>query len=90
MTETVGRGATIAWWVGLAAHLVMGFYYAVSGLLAPLWAVAGLLVIWVILLVVGLRLRNRRPWWMLAVPVADLVIWLIVITAGEVFLGWTA
>jgi hypothetical protein len=83
-------GAIIAWWVGLAAHLVIGIWYAASGLVAPLWAVAVLLAIWVLVLIVGLRLRTRRPWLMLAAPVLDVVIWVAAISAGESFLDWTA
>ena len=85
-----GTGPTVAWWVGLAAHLLMGIWYAASGLVAPPWAVTVLLAIWVALLIVGLRLRTRRPWWMLAVPVLDVAIWVAVVSAGETFLGWTA
>ena len=85
-----GRGPVVAWWAGLAAHLVIGIWYAASGLVAPPWAVAVLLAIWVVVLVVGLQLRTRRPWWMLAVPVLDVIIWVAVISAGETFLGWTA
>jgi hypothetical protein len=89
-TKTNGTGAMVAWWVGLAGHLVGAIWYAASGLVAPPWAVVLLLVIWVALFVVGLRLRTRRPWWMLAVPVLDVVIWVAIVSAGEAFLGWTA
>jgi hypothetical protein len=89
-TGSAGRGPVVAWWVGLAAHLVIGIWYAASGLVAPPWAVAVLLAIWVLMLIVGLRLRTGHPWWMLAVPVLDVVIWVAIISAGETFLGWTA
>ena len=80
----------VAWWLGLAGHLAVLIWYAASGLLAPLWAVIGLLVIWVALLGVGLWLRTRRPLWMLAVPVVAVVIWFAVISAGDAWLNWTA
>jgi hypothetical protein len=82
--------AMVAWWVGLAGHLVALAWYASSGLVAPTWAVAGLLAIWAALLLIGLRLRTRRPVWMLLVPVLDAAIWVAVVWAGDVFLGWTA
>lgn len=82
--------ARVVWWLGLAGHLVMLVWYASSGLVAPLWAVGGLLVIWVVLLVLGLRLRTTRPPWMLAIPVVDVAVWVGVITAGERLLHWTA
>jgi len=83
-------GPIVAWWVGLVAHLVIGIWYGASGLVAPAWAVAALLAVWVVLLVAGLRLRTRRPWWMLFVPVLDVAIWVGVVSAGDAFLGWTA
>ena len=82
--------ARIAWFFGLAGHLAVLIWYLASGLVAPLWAVIGLLVIWVALLVVGLRLWRSRPAWMLAVPVVAVAIWFAVISAGEKFLNWTA
>ena len=79
-----------AWSIGLVGHLVMLVWFAASGLVAPLWAVGGLLLVWAVLLVVGLRLRRRRPALMLLMPVVDVAIWVAVINAGERFLGWTA
>jgi hypothetical protein len=79
-----------AWGIGLVGHLVMLVWFAASGLVAPLWAVGGLLLVWAVLLVVGLHLRRRRPALMLLMPVVDVAIWVAVINAGERFLGWTA
>jgi hypothetical protein len=87
MTST---GARVAWWIGLAAHLLVLPWYAASGLLAPAWAVACLLGVWAALLALGRWLRRRRPLWMLLVPVADVAIWFATISAGEAFGGWTA
>lgn len=84
------RWPVLLWWLGLAGHLVALVWYAASGLVAPPWAVVGLLVIWAVLLVVGLRLRTRRPAWMLVIPVVDVAVWVGVISAGERFLNWTA
>jgi len=77
-------------WLGLAALLVTGIFYASSGLLAPGWAVAVLLVIWLLLLIVAIQmLRIRRPLYVLPVPVAAWLVWLGALTAGENWLGWT-
>ena len=77
-------------WVGLAALLVTVIFYAASGLLAPGWAVAVLLVIWFALLAVAIwLLRTRRPLYVLPVPVAAWLIWIGALTAGENLLGWT-
>ena len=77
-------------WLGLAAFLVTGFFYASSRLLAPGWAVAVLLIVWLILLIVAIQLlRKRRPLYVLPVPVAAWLIWFGGLTAGENWLGWT-
>ena len=76
-------------WAGIGAHLVLLFWYSVSGLVAPSWAVGLLLLIWVALLVVATRLRRPRPLLVPLVPVAGVVIWFALISAGGAWLGWT-
>ena len=80
----------IAWVIGLLGHLVMLVWFAACGLVAPLWAVGALLVVWLVLLVIGLRLRRRRAGLMLLIPLVDVAVWVATINAGEHFLGWTA
>lgn len=76
--------------LGLLLMLVVGWFYVVSGLVAPLWAVIGLLIVWGVVLVMGLREWKTRPLWILAAPFALVVFWAIVIWAGGQFLGWSA
>ncbi|MCW3816068.1 hypothetical protein ONA91_16625 [Micromonospora sp. DR5-3] len=83
MTRVVG-------WLGLAVHLAVGFWYAVSGLVVPGWALAGLLVVWTVLLAVGVRLLRRRPALVPLAPLSAVLIWLAVVSAGGAWLGWTA
>jgi hypothetical protein len=90
MAEQVARLARVGWWFGLAGHLVMLVWFAASELVAPAWAVAVLLAIWVVLLLVGIRLRANNPLWMLVVPAIDVAIWVAGISAGDAFLDWTA
>jgi hypothetical protein len=82
--------ALIAGWIGLLAHLPVGIWYLSSGLVAPVWAVALLLVIWLALLALAIYLLRTRPAWALVVPVLAVAIWLAVLTAGGEWLGWTA
>jgi hypothetical protein len=84
------RGARIGWWIGFVGHLLVLPWYAASGLVAPLWAVVGLIGVWLVLLAAGARLRRYRPLWMLLVPLVDVAIWFGTITAGEALGGWTA
>ena len=80
---------TVAMVLGLAAHLVVGFFYLAAGLVVPgpwlfvLWAV------WLLLLVLAIR-RRQRPPWVLAIPVAAVVLLLVAVSLGERWLGWQA
>jgi protein-S-isoprenylcysteine O-methyltransferase Ste14 len=76
--------------VALALHLVVGYFVLASGLVAPLWAVLTLVVLWVVAFIVGWRIWRSHPAVAVAVPVVTALIWLAVIAAGGQFLGWTA
>ena len=69
--------------------LVALWLYSASGLLAPLWAVVALLVLWAALVVVAVRVHRRRGAWSLLVPVVAVALWFAVVTLGEALLGWT-
>jgi hypothetical protein len=66
------------------------FLYAVSGLLAPWYAVVLLMVVWLVLFVVAARWWTPHPAWTLLVPLIAIVVWFGVLTAGEALFGWTA
>ncbi|MEJ5867391.1 hypothetical protein WDV85_06480 [Pseudokineococcus sp. 5B2Z-1] len=70
-------------------HLVALWLYASSGLLAPLWAVVALLVLWGVLAVVAVLVHRHHGAWSLLVPVAAVAVWFGALTAGEQLLGWT-
>ena len=76
--------------VAMAAMAVIGVFYLSSGLMAPLWAVVGLILIWIALVVIGIRWFRRHPLRVLALPVIAVLIWFAVLTLGERLLGWTA
>ncbi|MEV6492384.1 hypothetical protein AB0M20_27745 [Actinoplanes sp. NPDC051633] len=77
-------------WVGFVALLATAIFYAASGLLAPGWAVALLLIIWLALLVVAIwLLRTQRPLYVMVLPLVAALTWFGVLTAGENLLGWT-
>lgn len=81
------------WWTGAAVTtagmLVALWLYSASGLLAPLWAVVLLLVVWLALAVLAVRVHRRRGAWSLLVPVAAVALWVAVLGLGEAVLGWT-
>ncbi len=85
------RGAL--WWVGAAlttvGMLVALWLYSASGLLAPLWAVVLLLVLWAGLAVLAVVVHRRRGWVSLLVPVLAVSLWWSALTLGGAVLGWT-
>ena len=71
-------------------HGAVGWVYLVSGLVAPGWAVVGLLTIWVALLVVAIRVWRSRPLIVLGIPFLAMAIWFVTLFLGERLLDWTA
>ena len=78
-------------WFGIAAalHLALGFFYLLSGLVAPIWAVGVLVAIWIALGVLLVRTRSNGPRDLWA-PVLAAAIWLGAINAGDRLLDWSA
>ena len=76
--------------LALAALAVIGIFYVSAGLVAPLWAVILLMIIWTVLVVIGVLWFRRRPFLVLLLPVIAVLVWFGVITVGERLLGWTA
>lgn len=77
-------------WIGLVLFIVTGWLYLVSGLVAPMWAVIVLWVVWLALLVGIIKLWRSHPWLVLAAPLVAFLIWAGAISAGGYFLDWTA
>lgn len=86
-------GHRIASAIGVAfgglLHLVVGAFVLPSGLVAPAWAWLGLVALWVAGALL-LWVWRRSPVRALLVPVAMAAIWWAALTAGDVWLGWTA
>lgn len=76
--------------VGVAGMVAMFFPYAASGLVAPYWAVAVLLVVWLVLMVVTCRWFMPHPQRTLVMPVVAFAVWIAAIGAGATFLDWSA
>jgi hypothetical protein len=71
-------------------HLVVGFFYAVSGLAIPLSALVPLWILWVALAFWLLRLAFDRSWWTPVVPVIAAAVLVLTAVVGDAYLGWTA
>ena len=76
--------------VGMVLMATAFFLYAASGLLAPWWGVALLLLLWVALFVLCCVWWSRHPRRLPVVGVAAIVMWFVLVTAGGVWLGWSA
>lgn len=74
---------------GCIMHVVVGVFVFSSGLVAPGWAVAVLVVVWFVAASLLWQWR-RRPVHALLVPVVTGAIWFLAISAGGAWLGWTA
>lgn len=84
-------GSRIVGYLGLALHVAVGLVpFAVTGLVAPLWGVTVLGLVWVALLVLAFSVLQTRPALVPAVPAAAVVIWLVAVAAGGRLLGWRA
>jgi hypothetical protein len=94
MTSAPAQRSTAGPWIvaGLAAaaHLVVGLFYAVSGLAIPLYALVPLWIFWVALAFYLLKLAIRRSWWTPIIPVIAAAVLVLTATVGDAFLGWTA
>ena len=85
------RNARLLGWLGLALHTAVGVVpYAGSGLVAPTWAVIVLWAVWAALLVVALVLIRRRPRLVPLIPAAAVAAWALIVSLGDLLLGWTA
>ncbi len=88
--ETWPTGRVLAL-IGLILYLATGIFpYLASGLVAPLWGIAVLYAGWLLGLWLTVSLFRRRSAWALAMPVAAIVFWWVVITIGESAFDWTA
>ena len=95
VTGPVGQEPTGGWrtavgWTGIALQVLVGFLYLISGLIVPAPWVAVLWLLWAALFAVAVRIRGRRPVWTPLVAVVSVALWWAAVSAGEIFLNWTA
>ncbi|UNX56260.1 hypothetical protein MF406_08725 [Georgenia sp. TF02-10] len=84
-----GEGTGVAA-AGLVLLLAVLPAYLTSGRLAPGWAVALLLVVWLVLAGCAAFWFRRRPHRVLALPFAAAAVWFAVLAVGQLVLGWPA
>lgn len=75
-------------WIALGVHVAVGFFpYSATGLLLTLPGVAVMYLIWFALFAVAWRWRPRNPWYLLALPLAAVVIWIAGMLIAEAVRG---
>ncbi len=77
-------------WLGAVLFVATGFFYLAAGLLAPLWAVAVLWVVWIALGILLVRRWRGSLQGIMLIPAAAILFWLAVMWLGDKFLDWTA
>jgi len=83
------RRAAVAFWIALLVHLVIGFFYLVSGLVVPMPPLLLMWAWWLVLLAV-LILKRGIPRVLVGIPVVALGSWFLILWFGGRYLGWTA
>lgn len=73
-----------------AAHLVVGYFYLVSGLVVPGPALVLLWMFWLALAAWLVRLAVVRSWWTPVVPVLAAAVLVLALVVGDAVLGWQA
>jgi hypothetical protein len=76
--------------LGMGGMACVLFLVLASGLVAPWYGVVALAVVWVVLLVVGVRWFMTHPWRVAALPVVMVVVWFATVTTGAALLDWNA
>lgn len=73
----------------IAQLVVLVPFTVASGLVAPLWAIVALYLLWAGAAYLFVRLARRRPLATPVVPAANALLLWAVITLGQQLLGWT-
>lgn len=75
--------------LALAAMLVLAPFFVASGLMAPGWAVALFIGIWLALFALGCVWIKRSPMRVIPLPFVAAAVWFGGMSAGGAWLGWT-
>ncbi len=88
--STPSNAARWAAYAAILLHLLLAVPIFTLGLVAPVWAILLFYAMWAALLALAVLLLRTRPWLVLAIPVAMVVILVAALWLGDVLLGWTA
>ncbi len=83
-------GFVIAVIIAVSVHLVLGYLYLASVLVVPVVVVILMLVWWAFLGWRTFAFAVNRSWWVLVPPTVAIVTWMVVLSVGDRYLGWSA
>ncbi len=72
------------------AHLVVGYFYRVGGLVIPGYVLIPLWILWLVFATWLIRLALVRSWWTPVVPVTAAAVLALTLIVGGNLLGWQA
>jgi hypothetical protein len=72
------------------AHLVVGYFYLVGGLVIPGAVLIPLWIFWLVLAAWLVRLAILRSWWTPVVPLIAAAVLVLMLVVGDSVLGWQA
>ncbi|HUG84963.1 MAG TPA: hypothetical protein VMM13_10380 [Euzebya sp.] len=90
MTALTAPARTVIVIAVLLQLVVLVPFTVSSGLVAPLWAIIALGLLWLIAAAVLWQVAIRQPFATPVIPIANAVLLWAAITAGETWLGWMA
>jgi hypothetical protein len=70
------------------AHLAVGYFYLVGGLVIPGYVLLPLWLLWLFLAAWLLRMAVARSWWTPVIPVLAAAVLVLVLVVGGNVLGW--
>jgi hypothetical protein len=76
--------------LSFAAHLVVGYFYLVGGLVIPMPVLLVLWLLWLVLAALLIRWTLERSWVTPLVPVGAAVVLVLTAVVGGTVFGWTA
>lgn len=76
--------------LAIAALVVLAPFYFAAGLMAPGWAVAVFIAVWLVLFGLACLWIRRKPLWVIPLPFVAAAFWFGGMNAGAAWLGWTA
>ncbi|WP_324273235.1 hypothetical protein [Blastococcus brunescens] len=89
-SRTASPGPLVVAALAGVAHLVVGYFYVVGGLVIPGYVLIPLWLFWAGLALVLIRLAFQRSWWTASIPVLAAAVLALTLVVGGNLLGWQA